>query len=242
MSRRRRISRLLDFVISRFTRSSITRFLVLYTLVSPTCSPLLLALDLSVSQIASGVDRRYNRLNTLKANFEENYSGAGLTRNESGKLWLQKPGKMRWEYEQPAPKLFIVDGKNAFFYVPAERQVRRMPAKKLDDFRSPIRYLLGHTKLEKEFSKLVLSSDRPDDPSDVVLEGIPNGMEDRVQRVLLEITPANQICRIRVEELDGSTTEFLFRDLEENVAVQPNLFRFNPPAGVEIVSGQDLEP
>src|SRR3954470_3171866 len=175
MSRRRRISRLLDFVISRFTRSSITRFLALYTVVSLTCGPLVLASDLSVSQIASRVDRRYNRLNTLKANFEENYSGAGLTRNESGKLWLQKPGKMSWEYEQPAPKLFIVDGKNAFFYVPAERQVRRMPAKKLDDFRSPIRYLLGHTKLQNEFNKLSISSTPAKQAGGTVLEGVPKG-------------------------------------------------------------------
>jgi len=200
------------------------------------------AAESPLSKIASRVDTRYNRLNTLKAHFQETYSGAGLTRNESGQLWLQKPGKMRWQYEQPTLKLFVVDGKNAYFYVPAEHQARRMPAKKLDDFRSPIRYLLGHTKLQKEFNKLALSSDPPDQAGGIVLEGVPKGMEDRVQRVLLEITPNSQISRIRVEELDGSTTEFLFQNLEENVTVTPDLFRFTPPAGVELVEAQDLEP
>lgn len=213
--------------------------------------PLLLALlvvsasfsdQTSVSQIASRVDRRYNHLTTLKAQFQENYNGAGLARNESGELWLQKPGKMRWQYEQPTAKLFVVDGKNAFFYVPSERQARRMPAKKLDDFRSPIRYLLGRTKLQQEFTKLAISSEAPKQPGDVVLEGVPKGMEDRVQRVLLEITPSDQIGRIYIEELDGSTTEFIFRDLEENVAVKSDLFRFTPPAGVEIVESENVEP
>ena len=201
-----------------------------------------LADEISVSEIAARVDRRYNHLSTLKAQFEETYIGAGLSRNESGQLWLQKPGKMRWQYEQPTPKLFVVDGKNAFFYVPSEQQARRMPAKKLDDFRSPIRYLLGHTKLQQEFSKLAISSESPKQAGNVVLEGVPKEMEDRVQRVLLEISPSSQIERIHIEELDGSTTEFLFRDLQENVVVKPDLFRFSPPPGVEVVESQSVEP
>src|SRR4029077_13809314 len=100
------------------------------------------------------------------------------------------------------------------------RQARRMPAKKLDDFRSPLRYLLGRTKLQQEFTKLAISSEAPRQPGDVVLKGIPKGMEDRVQRVLLEINPADQIVGIRVEELDGSSTEFVFRDIQENVPVK----------------------
>jgi outer membrane lipoprotein carrier protein len=66
-------------------------------------------------------------------------------------------------------------------------------------------------------------------------------MEERVQRVLLEINPSSQISRIQVEELDGSITEFLFRDIQENIAVPPDLFHFVPPPGVEIVEGQQIE-
>jgi len=198
--------------------------------------------DAAVSRIAARVDGRYNNLRTLKTDFQEIYNGAGLARSESGELLLQKPGKMRWQYEQPAPKLFVVDGKSAFFYVPSERQARRMPAKKLDDFRSPIRYLLGHSKLQKEFTKLAISSEAPKQPGSVVLEGIPKGMEERVQQVLLEITPSNQISRIYIEELDGSTTEFIFRNIQENVSIKPDLFRFVPPKGVELVESENAEP
>src|SRR6185312_5708770 len=197
---------------------------------------LLLAANLfaadTVHDIAHRVDARYNHLTTLKANFEESYDGAGISRNESGDLWLQKPGKMRWQYQQPTQKLFIVDGKTAYFYVPSERQARRMPAKKLDDFRSPIRYLLGKTKLQSEFNKLAISQTPPTQAGDTVLEGVPKGMEERVQRVLLEINPANQISRIRIEELDGSSTEFEFQDIQENVPVKADLFHFTPPPGV----------
>lgn len=223
--------------LSLWLRPPSTAFLVLLVLTAPP-----LASDSAVSQIASRVDRRYNHLKTLKSQFHESYSGAGLARDESGELWLEKPGKMRWQYEQPMSKLFIVDGKDAFFYVPSEHQVRRMPAKKLDDFRSPIRYLLGHTKLQNEFDRLSVSSEQPKEVGDIVLEGVPKGMEDRVQRVVLEINPTDQISRIRIEEVDGSVTEFTFSDIQENVAVNPSLFHFSPPQGVEVVEGQDVEP
>jgi outer membrane lipoprotein carrier protein len=242
--RRGRISRFSDFVILQFqiptsTDRLISRFSALLLLVASSTGSFA---DSSLQQIVKRVDARYNHLTTLKANFQENYGGAGVTRNESGELWLEKPRKMRWEYKQPTPKLFVVDGKNAFFYVPAERQARRMPAKKLDDFRSPIRYLLGHTKLQNEFNKLSISSTPAKQAGGTVLEGVPKGMEDRVQRVLLEITPADQIGLIRIEELDGSTTEFVFQDIEENVPIKASLFHFTPPQGVEVIEGQDVEP
>ena len=77
-----------------------------------------------------------------------------MERTEWGTLWLKKPGKMRWEYRSPRDKLFLSDGKDAWFYVPGERQVRRTAVKKLDDLRSPLAFLLGKTKLEKELQAL----------------------------------------------------------------------------------------
>jgi outer membrane lipoprotein carrier protein len=67
-------------------------------------------------------------------------------------------------------------------------------------------------------------------------------MEDRVERVVLEINPESQISGIRIEELDGSTTEFIFSDLQENVPANRDLFRFTPPPGVEVIETQQIEP
>ena len=101
----------------------------------------------SVSDIAERVDRYYNSLQSLKADFTESYRGAGMQRSESGTLWLKQPGRMRWEYRAPAEKLFISDGKTAWFYVPGEQRASKSPVKKLDDLRSPLRFLLGHTTM-----------------------------------------------------------------------------------------------
>ena len=194
-----------------------------------------------VHRIATAVDRRYNSLRSLETGFTETYSGEGATRSESGTLWLRRPGKMRWEYRQPREKLFVSDGKTAWFYVPGEPQVRRAPVKKLDDLRSPLRYLLGQTRLEKEFSGLSLAPDvQPSRPGNVVLRGVPKGMEDRISQVLLEITPGWQIARLVIEEGNGAVTEFRFAEQKENVAIPDQRFKFSPPPGVEIVEAADI--
>jgi outer membrane lipoprotein carrier protein len=95
-------------------------------------------------EMAQRVDRHYNQLHSLKAGFTEHYEGLGMQRTESGTLLLLKPGRMRWDYTSPSAKLFLLDGKYAWFYSPGDPQVQRIESKKLDDLRSPLRFLLGH--------------------------------------------------------------------------------------------------
>ena len=194
-----------------------------------------------VHAIAEKVDQRYSRIQTLQAQFAETYSGAGMKRTESGTLELKKPGRMRWDYDQPRPKMFLTDGKTAWFYVPGERQVRRAPVKDIDDLRSPLRYLLGKAKLEKEFVGLAIDTNaKPLNARDIVLRGVPRGMQERVSNTLLEVTPDGLIQRIVVEEMDGSVTEFRFLQQKENVQIADQRFRFVPPPGVEVVQGTEL--
>ncbi|MFY9854581.1 MAG: outer membrane lipoprotein carrier protein LolA, partial [Terracidiphilus sp.] len=102
----------------------------------------------SAHDLAQKVDSHYNQLHSLKAGFTETYEGMGIRRTESGTLLLLKPGRMKWEYSSPAGKLFLLDGKFAWFYSRGDSQVQRISAKELDDLRSPLRFLLGHTQLE----------------------------------------------------------------------------------------------
>src|SRR5512146_2956768 len=197
----------------------------------------------NVHETAERVDRHYNALSSLRTQFTEIYRGGGISRTESGVMYLKKPGRMRWDYETPRKKVFLTDGKTAWFYVPGERQARRTAVKNLVDFRSPLRYLLGHTKLGKEMKNLSLVSAGPNaEPGDVVLSGVPKGMEDRVQLVQLEIAPDGSIVRISIEEVDGSLTEFRFQHPVKNVKVADASFRFVPPAGVEVMNATELQP
>jgi outer membrane lipoprotein carrier protein len=197
--------------------------------------------------IANAVDAHYNRLHTLQSDFTEVYRGSGMERTESGTLWLtkgglKKPGKMRWEYRSPREKLFVSDGKDAWFYVPGDRQARKTEARKLDDIRSPLSLLLGRTKLEKELTGLSLAPDlTPLAAGNVVLRGVPEALAGRVSEILLEVTPDHRIARIVIAEGDGSETEYRFSEQKEDIAVSEARFHFTPPPGIEIVEGT-LEP
>jgi len=217
----------MDFITSRF-------LIVMLALLSPVAADS----RPDVHAIAQGVDNHYNHLQTLQAEFTEVYRGAGVERTESGSLWLKKPGKMRWEYRSPKEKLFLSDGKDAWFYLPGDHQVRRTSVKKLDDLRSPLGFLLGKTRLQKELDGLSLAPDiTPIDRANIVLRGVPKTMADRIREVILEITPDFHIARIQFEEADESVIEYRFSDQKENVAIAGQRFRFAAPPGVEIIDG-----
>lgn len=177
------------------------------------------------------VDDHYNRLTSLRAHYAERYAGMGIDRTETGTLLLKKPGRMRWSYDQPAGKVFVLDGKYAWFFTPGDAQVQRVPAKQLDDLRSPLRFLLGHTQLKKELGSLTVT----EDSLGIHIAGIPHGMEQRIKLLTLDVTSAGAIQHMKLEELDGATTEFSFTQVEENVAVRESDFTFTLPTGVAIV-------
>jgi len=222
-----------------YYRTSLLRFSPIVMGILLAATPM--AAQADVHAVADKVDQRYNHMQTLEAQFAESYSGAGMTRKESGTLLLKKPGRMRWDYDEPHPKMFLTDGSTAWFYVPGEKQVRRTPVKQVEDLRSPLRYLLGKSKLEKEFVGLTIVTDaKPVNGGDIVLRGEPKGIEERVSETLLEVTPDGMITRIVVEGTDGSVTEFRFLQQKENVQIADTRFKFVPPPGVEVVAGTQL--
>src|SRR5438552_13236508 len=92
----------------------------------------------------------YRRAGTLQATFLEQYSEAGrVERVESGVAYFRRPGKMRWEYESPEKNLFLVDGKNAWFYVQSDHTVTRVAARQSAAWRTPLALLAGQMKLSR---------------------------------------------------------------------------------------------
>jgi outer membrane lipoprotein carrier protein len=192
-----------------------------------------------VKPIAAAVDAHYNHLRSLQAEFIEIYRGSGMDRTEGGTLWLKKPGKMRWEYRSPREKLFVSNGKDAWFYVPEDHQARKSAAKKLEDIRSPLAFLLGKTKLEKELRGLSLAPDIATLQSgDMVLRGVPSAMADQLHEIVIEITPEHRIVRLILQAVDGSSTEYQFTGQKEDVPIADSRFQFKPPTGTEVVEGE----
>ena len=205
--------------------------LVLPLLLALSCIPQAHAQD---STLIRRVDDHYNHLRTLRARYTERYTGMGMDRTESGTLTLKKPGLMRWSYDSPTGKLFVLDGRFAWFYTPGDAQVSRAPAKQLDDLRSPLRLLLGHTQLSKELDQIATAPDG----ANFRITGVPKNMAQRVHLLTLIVASTGAIARLKLEETDGATTEFTFTSLEEDIPLPASDFIFTPPPGIPIVSAQ----
>ena len=193
------------------------------------------AASLTATDLAKRVDEHYNKLHTLKASFAEQYDGLGMHRSDSGVMLLQKPGKMRWDYQSTPGKLFVLDGKYAWFYSPGDTQVQRIAASKLDDLRSPLRFLLGHTKLENELVDLKVFPAQASKPEEYELTGVPKGQEKRIAKLSLDVTVNGEIHGITIEEIDGARTTFTFTSEEPNAKIAESAFHFIAPAGVPVV-------
>lgn len=180
------------------------------------------------------VDDRYNHLKSLRARYTEHYGGMGLDRSETGTLLLKKPGRMLWSYDQPAGKVFVFDGKYAWFYTPGDPQVQRIPARQMDDLHTPLRFLLGHTQLKKELNGI---SVKPDGDG-FRISGTPRLPGARLQQLVLRVDGDGTIVAMDAKEADGSATSFIFRDMQENVPARDKDFVFKVPSGVTIVSGE----
>ena len=200
------------------------------------------------------LEATYRAARTMQVIFLEQYSENGrVIRIEAGAAYFRRPGKMRWEYQSPEKNLFLVDGKTAWFYVPADHTVTRIPAKQSTDWRTPLALLAGEMKLSRICARVDFATDeKPDKDGDVLLscqlEGSEN-MADPASKngaphakrdlLLLEVAhDTNQLVRIVVREAGGVEIEFKFNDRQFDHPVPDSFFRFEVPPGVAIVNGE----
>lgn len=203
------------------------------------------------------LESRYRGAETLKATFFERYSdGSGGVTAESGTVYFSRPGRMRWEYQSPQEKLFLVDGTHAWFYVPADHTASRAKIKESSDWRTPLALLAGKADLSKLCRRLDLlnpGGKAPPDQQiltagDSLLRCIPGGnpradsADGRVTPpyVLLETDPQAQLVRVEIFQPGNAETEFRFGNWEENIAIPEGKFHFQPPPGVAIVDEESL--
>jgi outer membrane lipoprotein carrier protein len=206
--------------------------------------------------VARALEARYHDAKTLQAIFLERYSDSrqGL-QAESGKVYFSRPGRMRWEYEAPEPKLFISDGKTVWFYVPSDHTVTRAPIKESTDWRTPLALLTGKAKLSQLCQSLDLSAETPGGQGNVVLRCRPRGekpkakgptegdleasiapIDQQFDEVLLEVNPeSGELADVRILQPGGIELEYRFGNWQENLALAESLFRFQAPRGVAIV-------
>jgi outer membrane lipoprotein carrier protein len=218
--------------------------------------------DTEVKRFVGLFEARYRSARTLQATFLERYSENDQTvRSEAGVAYFRRPGKMRWEYEAPERDLFLVDGKTAWFYVPSDHTVTRVPAKQSADWRTPLALLAGEMKVSRVCARVEMAereratgegnvvlrcqvrgasadgADPHNDRQDADLPASPSGRKG--DTVFFEIVAdTGELARLLVRQSGGVQVEFRFENWRMNPPVPDSLFRFDVPLGVAIVNGE----
>jgi outer membrane lipoprotein carrier protein len=203
-------------------------------------------------------EARYRAAHTLSATFLEEYSENGqATRKEAGTAYFLRPGKMRWDYEAPEKNLFLVDGKYAWFYAPADRTASRTPAKTTQDWRTPLALLTTDMKLSRICSEIGVSrTEKSVDAQNQVYRCALRSSEPKTadakspdpkspkaanpppsQEAYFEVSPDGELARIIVRDPGGIRIEFRFRNWQWDPSLDKSLFQFKPPMGVAIING-----
>ncbi len=181
------------------------------------------------------IENRYNHAQSLTLSFSESYAGARRpARTEAGTLYLKKPGRMRWDYSDPAGKLFVSDGKDVYLYTPGEPRAEKSALKQTGDMRAPLAFLLGKLDFDREFKTF---SSTPD-ASGTWIAAEPKSQNLAYTKVEFLATALGEIRRVRITGQDGSKLEFAFSAEKLNAAVAPSLFIFQPPAGIPVVESE----
>ncbi len=188
-------------------------------------------------ELIERVQNRYNGARTLSVGFVENYTYQGHGRPpETGILTLRKQGKMRWDYTQPAGKLFISDGKAVYLYTSGDNRVEKLPIRDTEDMRAPLAFLLGHLDLKKEFRDFATH------PGEGSMWLDASAKSDRVpyERVEMLVGENGSIGRLKILGRDGSAMDFVFTDERLNPPVDDKLFHFAIPPGAEVIDAVDF--
>src|ERR671937_1532639 len=185
-----------------------------------------------------GVEGAYGRMTDLKAEFTQTAFNKSLNQTipASGKVYLKKGGKLRWEYTEPTPQQIVSDGKTIWIYTPTLNQVNPGPAP--DALAGPAgSFLSGLGRLREHFNVRLLNPAQPKDgDGNVVLDLTPKQPLPTLQRLILAFDPTGwQLRKAVVYDQFDNTVTMKFSNLAVNSGLEDKLFAFVPPKGVATV-------
>ena len=200
---------------------------------------LLLVLTLTASVLLAGssgparseLERFAAELEGFQADFVQTVkSQDGRVQDQThGKVWLQSPDKLRWVYSGEFPETIVADGSNIWIYDESLQQVTVKPqTDQAAD--SPLMILADTSRLDQQFQVTELG-----DFEDMLLLELKSlDDESQFERILLGLDSSG-IRMMAMEDAFGQRTEVHFENMLKNSPLDPQLFKFTPPEGADLV-------
>jgi outer membrane lipoprotein carrier protein len=188
----------------------------------------------SSADVVAGLQASYEATTDLMASFEQvyTYKVGGLTKSSTGRIFMKKPGRMRFDYLTPSKRHFISDGEVLWVYEPDQAQAFQ-DSLKSSQSAVVVSLLLGGGDIEKDFDHSLLAADEGGRHQ---LQLVPRKSARTFRRVVLTLDPSSfRVMGVRWEDPTGNHNHMVFGDLKANVGLPEDEFSFTPPAGTRVI-------
>jgi outer membrane lipoprotein carrier protein len=189
-----------------------------------------LALQVAASP-ADDVEKYLSGVQTWSADFAQTIDDghSNVMRSASGKLYLQKPGKFRWDYVQPSEQVILADGKQIWFY---DKDLQQANVRDMDVSlaSTPAVLLSGGATVSSQFNVSAL-------PKKAGLDWyqlIPKHLDTDFQVVRIGFAKGQLASMFLADKLN-QITQVTFTNPKSNEKLAADLFTFVPPPGVDVI-------
>jgi outer membrane lipoprotein carrier protein len=199
------------------------RFFILFLLLAPC-----IAGAASVDALKSLL----NQTTTAKGRFEQVVLDKNQKRlqQSSGTMEFSRPGRFRWEYNKPYEQTIVGDGSRLWIY---DKDLNQVTVRKLDRAlgASPAALLAGSNEIEKSYALKAAGSEGGLE----WLEAVPRAQDTAFERIRLGLGKSG-LEAMELKDQFGQTTVIRFSDVQRNVKLPPESFKFTPPKGADVIS------
>ncbi len=196
-----------------------------------------------VKDLVKKVEARYKKTTDLTAEFSQSTAIKGFAKplQSSGRVYIKRPGKLRWDYLAPTLEQIFVDNDKVQFYIPEHKQVLVGQLSKLANSQAPLHLLQGIGRLDT----LYHVSPMPDEAKGqgglpLLSLTLPEGGPDH-PRIVVEVDPGSYFLRrVELHDVNGNVSTFTFSAIRPNTGLKNELFEFTAPQDVEVVNAPTL--
>jgi len=190
----------------------------------------------NADEVAKNTETRLRSLNSLQAQFVQTYYSSSVSAPlvERGRLYIQKPGWMRWDYTDPEIKTFLIKKSLYQEYYPEDKQLVQKTLSEEEGEVDVLGLLTGTRSIQDHYA--VESISFPTENKNVQqLKLTPKG-NDPETYILLEVDARSWLV-LRAVSFDwaGNKQEFQFSQIEIDVSLPRDIFELKLPPDVDII-------
>jgi len=202
--------------------------LILLSGVSAPAAPVMTA-----EKVTARVQKLYDGTKDFSAEFTQDYEMVALGRSQQskGKVMFKKPGKIRFDYQEPQSKTFAVDGSTLWIFQAQDKQALVDKCFKADGLTASLVFLGGAGKIGRIFTTALEAGDA----TSYALRLTPKEPQAAFKSILLWVDKKSfEVTRTEVEDQTGNPNRFTFSDVKRNKGVKSTEVVFAPPPDVTV--------